>query len=158
MDSAGSVSGVALIEVYDVDPAGTSSRLINLSTRGLAGREANQIIAGFVIDGGAARNVLLRAIGGGTLGGFGLAGGLGDPALEIYDATGELVDKNDDWGKSPLAPLLPQRFASVGAFGLPNTSKDAALLVALAPGAYTAKIVNTDQPDGVALVEIYQAP
>jgi hypothetical protein len=154
----GSTAGVALIEVYDADPAITDSQPINISTRGLAGREGNQMIAGFVITGDGARNVLVRAIGGATLSSFGVSGGLADPALEIYDSRGNLLWQNDDWGRSPLVSLLPHTFASVGAFALATTSKDAAVLLALAPGAYTAKVTNRDQPEGVALIEVYQAP
>ncbi len=156
--SAGAATGVALIEVYDADAAGSASQQINLSTRGLAGRDGNQMIAGFVIAGTEARSVLIRAIGGATLGAFGLAGGLGDPALEVYDSSGDRVAANDDWGRSPDAPFLPQAFSSVGAFPLASASKDAAVLITLPPGAYTAKVANRDQPDGVALVEIYEAP
>ncbi|MBI5768786.1 MAG: putative Ig domain-containing protein [Verrucomicrobia bacterium] len=158
VEGTGSATGTALLEVYDADPTATGSKLINLSTRGLAGRDGNQMIAGFVIDGTASRTVLVRAIGGGTLGGFGLNDGLGDPVLEIYDSAGTLVERNDDWGRSPQAPLFPQRFSTVGAFALPDLSKDAVLLTSLPPGAYTAKIVNLVQPEGVALIEIYQAP
>jgi hypothetical protein len=158
VEGADATAGVALIEVYDADAAGAGSRLVNLSTRGIAGREGDQMIAGFVIEGAASRTVLVRAIGGETLGAFGIAGGLGDPALEIYGGSGALAAKNDDWGRSTQAPLLSQRFSSVGAFGLTGVSKDAAVLATLPPGAYTAKIVNLDQPQGVALIEVYQAP
>src|SRR5213075_1775737 len=102
-------------------------------------RDGNQMIAGFVIAGGQPRGVLIRAIGGATLGGFGITGGLGDPALEIYNSAGERIALNDDWGRSPDAPFLSQAFSSVGAFALANTSKDAAVLVTLPPGAYTAR-------------------
>lgn len=158
VEGADTATGVALIEVYDADPAGAGSRLVNLSTRGIAGRDGDQMIAGFVVEGGASRPVLIRAIGGGTLGGFGLVGGLGDPALEVYDGAGVLVAKNDDWGRSAQAPLLTQRFSSVGAFALASVSKDAGLIATLPPGAYTAKVVNLEQPSGVALIEVYQAP
>jgi hypothetical protein len=116
------------------------------------------MIAGFVIDGDSARNVLIRAIGGGTLSAYGVAGGLGDPALEIYNSRGEMIAWNDDWGRSQQASLLPQTFTSVSAFGLTGTSKDAAILITLPPGLYTAKVINQDQPDGVALIEVYAAP
>lgn len=153
-------NGVALLEVYDAGAAGSGSpsRPINLSTRGIASRDPNALIAGFVIVGTTPRTVLIRAIGAATLATFGISGGLIDPGLEIYDATGALIASNDDWGQSQLVTFLPQAFATAGAFALPVTSKDSAVLLTLAPGAYTAKVVNRDQNDGVALVEIYQAP
>ena len=116
------------------------------------------MIAGFVIDGDAPRNVLIRAVGAITLSGFGVTGGLGDPALELMDSSGKVVARNDDWAKSPQAPMLPYAASCVSAFALPDPGKDAVLLVSLAPGLYTAKIVNLYQPDGVALLEVYAAP
>ena len=46
-------------------------------------------------------------------------------------------------------------FASVGAFELPVASRDAALVVLLAPGSYTAQVGGTG---GIALVEVYEVP
>jgi len=47
---------------------------------------------------------------------------------------------------------------AVGAFGIPGTSKDAALLVTLAPGGYTAHVSGVNRLTGIALVEIYKVP
>ena len=90
------------MEVYDAGAAGagTPSRPINLSTRGIASRDPNALIAGLVIAGTTPRTVLIRAIGAATLATFGISGGLIDPGLEIYDSTGALIASNDDWGQS----------------------------------------------------------
>jgi len=159
VEGAGGTGGVALVEIYDADtPETATSQLVNLATRGIVGRESNQMIAGFVIDGDAPQNVLIRAVGAATLGSFGVTGGLGDPALELSDRSGTVVARNDDWVNSPRAALLPYASACVSAFALPDPGKDAVLLVNLAPGLYTAKVVNLFQPDGVALLEVYAAP
>ena len=159
VEGVGGTGGVALVEIYDADaPGAATSRLVNLSTRGFVGRDANQMIAGFVIDGAAPRNVLIRAVGAATLSGYGVAGGLGDPALELMDSAGKVVARNDDWAKSPQAPMLSYAASCVSAFALPDPGKDAALLASLAPGLYTAKVVNLYQPDGVVLLEVYAAP
>ena len=159
VEGVGGTGGVALVEIYDADPPETAtSQLVNLSTRGLVGREANQMIAGFVIEGDAPRNVLIRAVGAATLGSFGVTGGLGDPALELADGSGTVVARNDDWVDSQRAAWLPYASSCVSAFALPDPGKDAVLLVSLAPGLYTAKVVNLLQPDGVALLEVYMAP
>jgi hypothetical protein len=158
VEGVGGATGVALVEIYDVDAAGGGSRLGGLSTRGIAGRDANQMIAGFAIDGAAPRNVLLRAIGGPTLSTFGVAAGLGDPVLEIYNGSGALVARNDDWAKSQQLDALQQAFVATGVFALAGQNKDAALVLTLPPGTYTAKVTNRDQPEGVALIEVYQAP
>jgi len=53
---------------------------------------------------------------------------------------------------------LSAAFASTGAFTLAHGSKDAALIVVLAPGAYTAVVSGVGGLTGVALVEIYEIP
>jgi len=48
--------------------------------------------------------------------------------------------------------------ARVGAFPLPAGSKDAAILVSLAPGNYTALVSGAGESSGIALVEVYEVP
>ena len=48
--------------------------------------------------------------------------------------------------------------AAVGAFPLQASSKDAALLVELQPGAYTVQVSGVGGTTGVALIEVYEAP
>jgi hypothetical protein len=45
--------------------------------------------------------------------------------------------------------------SSAGAFSLSETSKDAALVVTLEPGAYTATVTGANNSTGIALVELY---
>ena len=44
---------------------------------------------------------------------------------------------------------------SVGAFALPSGSADSALLLTLAPGAYTAVIISVSKGTGAVLFEAY---
>jgi len=54
---------------------------------------------------------------------------------------------------------LTTAFASVGAFTLSATnSLDAALLVTLPPGSYTAQVSGVNNTTGIALVEVYEVP
>jgi hypothetical protein len=48
-------------------------------------------------------------------------------------------------------------FARTGAFALPPTSLDDAVLASLAPGAYTAEVQGANGGTGVALLEAYDA-
>ena len=154
----GGTTGVALAEIYDSSPTGASftstvPRLINVSARTASGTGAEILIAGFVIAGPTAKTVLIRAIGP-TLGLFGVTGVLADPQLALYSGTTK-INENDNWGGSAA---LSAAFASVGAFPLATTTKDAALLVTLAPGTYTAQVSGVGGTTGVALVEIYDVP
>ena len=133
-----------------------ATRLANISTRGFVGTGADVLISGFVIGGTTPKDVLIRAIGGATLGGFGVAGTLADPQLTLVDAGGKTVAQNDNWS-APNAAALAATAARLGAFALPNGSTDAALLVTLAPGNYTATVAGVNDTTGVALVEVYDA-
>jgi len=96
-----------------------------------------------------------------------VSGVLADPLLTVYTAAGVPVAQNDQWETS--APLtaaqssaspadLSAAFATTGAFALAHGSKDAALIVVLAPGSYTAVVSGVGGQTGVALVEIYEIP
>lgn len=148
--------GVALAEVYDADPAATtdSSGIINLSSRGQVDGEDNTLVAGFAVKGTAPRRVLIRGIGP-ALGSFGVAGALSDPTLKIYQ-NGQLVGQNDDW-TSAGAEVTTAATAS-GAFALAPGSKDSAIVLTLAPGAYSAVVSGAGNSSGAGLVEVYELP
>lgn len=143
-------SGVVLVEVYD-SGGSTGVRLVNVSARNIVGTADNILIAGFVVDGTVAKTLLIRAVGP-TLAGFGVEGTLVDPKLEIFSGTTKIVE-NDNWSASARGT-----FTAVGAFDLATGSRDAALLVSLMPGAYSAQVSGADGGTGEALVEVYEVP
>jgi hypothetical protein len=96
--------------------------------------------------------VLIRAIGPG-LAPFGVSGLLADPRLELFGGATK-IDENDNWSGGALAEAA----LSVGAFAISPGSRDAALLVTLPPGSYSAQISGVGNTTGVALVEIYEVP
>lgn len=151
---APNAGGVALVEVYDAGDSNapaTAPRLANISTRGRVGVGEELLVAGIVVSGDAAKNVLVRAIGPG-LGAFGVTGALGDPLLRIYRGNA-VIYENDNWASSTELAAATSR---VGAFALATGSKDAALLITLPPGAYTAQVSGAGGATGVALVEVYE--
>lgn len=46
----------------------------------------------------------------------------------------------------------------VGAFFFPDASPDAAVIINLTPGAYTAQVSGVGGTTGVALIEVYELP
>lgn len=154
---AGGSSGVALAELYDLTPAGSvtaaTPRFINVSARTQVGTGGDILIAGFNIGGSGARRVLIRAVGP-TLGAFGVGGTLADPRLEVYSGQ-TVVAANDNW-EAAATPVATQ--SGVGAFQLTAGSRDAALIIALQPGAYTAQVSGVGGATGVALIEVYELP
>ncbi|MBM3854081.1 MAG: hypothetical protein FJ399_13160, partial [Verrucomicrobia bacterium] len=127
-----------------------TARLINLATRAVVGGTAGTPIAGFVIAGGGSKRVLVRAVGPG-LAPFGLTGLLDDPSVTVVASGGAIVAGNDNWSSVEAAV-----FAALGAFALPASSRDAAVVAALSAGAYTTP-VGAGGGSGLALLEVYDA-
>ncbi len=149
-------SGIALAEVYDAAPAGSyqvgSPRLVNFSARAQSATNAQALIVGFVIEGTTSMTVLVRAAGP-ALAAFGVTGALADPQLELDGSDGTLAT-NAGWGGDPQ---IAAAATAVGAFNWPNpNSPDSAILMTLAPGAYTALVSGAGGDTGIALVEVYE--
>ena len=133
-------------QTISVTTGGTPGRLINMSARSKAGSGASTLIVGFAIDGTGVKRVVIRGVGP-KLSELGVTEPVvADPAIRLYDISGNVLAENDDWVSTTAA--------NVGGFSLPPGSKDAALDVELAPGAYTVHLVNTGAP-AEALVELY---
>ena len=155
VSGVGGLTGVGLVEVYDVTagPATLDSpRLINVATRGEVAAGA-PLIAGFVLGGTQSRRVLLRAAGP-ALGALGVAPALADPVLALFRGTTPVAE-NDDWALGRSSAAVAATAVRAGAFAFAEGSLDAALLVTLAPGAYTAVVTGGGEAGGVTLVEVY---
>lgn len=148
--------GVALAEVYDADTAtgAGNSAITNLSTRGQVDADGSALIVGFTVHGTGVRRVLVRGIGP-ALTPFGVRSALADPALSIY-RDGQLVAQNDDWSSSAAA--VASAGAASGAFALSPGSKDAAIVLSLSPGSYSAVLSGVGATSGASLVEVYEVP
>jgi hypothetical protein len=157
VSGAGGSTGVALIEVYEVAP--DSSHFINISTRSAVGTGADIMIGGFVVQGTSQVNVLVRAAGP-ALEQFNVGTTLANPVLSIYDSSGQLIAINSGWsnGTSSDAIAVANAAAAAGSFSFAPGSSDCALLLLLAPGAYTAQVTGADGKTGIALFEAYQVP
>jgi len=143
--------GVGLIEVYDAGNISVrGSRLTNLSARYQASSGSGALIAGFVVNGTGHKTLLIRGIGP-RLAAFGVSGPMDDPLIEVFSAAGQRIAGNDNWPVS-----LQTAFTQAGAFALTTGSRDAALLVSLAPGAYTAQLTGADGGSGTGLIEVYE--
>ncbi len=132
-----------------------AERLANLSARGTTDASANVLTAGFVITGNAPKRVLVRAAGP-ALAPLGVGGALEGVRLELYRGA-TLLQANAGWDAGADGAEVRAVAQRVGAFAFPAGSRDAALLVELAPGGYTAQAKpNGSAAPGVALVEVYE--
>ncbi|HEY1765739.1 MAG TPA: hypothetical protein VGF85_12510 [Opitutaceae bacterium] len=130
-----------------------ASVFANISTRGLVSKDQS-FIGGFVIEGTAPRTILIRADGP-ALAQFGVTGTLSDPVLTVFDNNQAVVATNTGWGTNSNASAIATAALATGAFPLPNSSADSALLLILQPGAYTAVITSAGGNSGSALFEAY---
>jgi hypothetical protein len=156
VNGANNSTGVALIEAYEADTGTPSARFVSLSARNQVGTGDNILIVGFVVAGNTPKQLLIRGVGP-TLTTYGVSGVLADPKLELYSVTTVTtkIYENDNWGGTTD---LNAAFTATQAFPLPASSKDAALLVTLQPGTYTAQVSGVGQTTGVALIEVYEMP
>lgn len=145
-------TGVGVIEVYDLDPFPSSDvfRLVNLSTRGLIGRDDNVLIGGLIVRGNNGQHLIIRAIGPDLIA-VGLPGALPDPTLELRDESGTLLASNDDWREAQEQEIEATHLA-------PNDNRDSAIVTSLAPGFYTAIVRGKGTATGLGIVEYYTLP
>jgi photosystem II stability/assembly factor-like uncharacterized protein len=145
-------TGIGIVEVYDLD---TGSRLVNISTRGLVQTGANVLIGGFVISGTQPEKVIIHA-GGPSLAQFGLAA-LSDPNLQLYDSSGAVIAKNDNWQTTEIFGIITSdQVSDIQNSGhAPSEAADSAIIVTLDPGAYTAIVSGVNGATGIGIVEVF---
>lgn len=130
-------------------------KLTNLSVRGYVGTGSGVEVAGLYVSGSAPKSFLIRA-GGPALAAFEVADVLADPMVEVYDRNSRLIGANDNWSDDPArATAIAAAAARIGAFVWTPGSRDAAVLIALAPGPYTVVVRGVGETTGIALIEAY---
>ncbi len=140
--------GIGLVEIYDVS-ATADSHLANMSTRGNVGSAPEDLlISGFIVGAIDNSTVVLRALGP-SLGAAGINDPLHDPSFNVYDQNGTLLGGNDDWRDNPHSFELEQNRLP------PPDDAEAATILHLPVGAYTAVTTGADGGTGIALVEVY---
>lgn len=141
--------GVALIEIYDLNPT-AASKLANISTRAFVSTGDNIVIAGFMLGSNSrAAKVVVRGIGP-SLTAAGVPGALANPRLELRDGNGALLVANNDWhdDASHVQELMDAGLA-------PTNQLESAIVTTLPPGPYTALFSGANNGTGIGLVEVY---
>ena len=122
-------------------------QFLNISTRVLVGSGDNVAIAGFIVAGSEAKNVIIRAMGPSLIG-AGISNALQDPMLELHDSSGALIASNDNWKDTQQAEIQASGLA-------PADDRESAIVRTLSPGAYTAIVGGKDGTGGIGLIEGY---
>ncbi len=150
MRGVGNTTGVALVELYDMD-TNAGCTLTNVSTRGIVRTGAEIMIGGFILTGTGTKDILVRAIGP-ALAQFGVPGVMADPTIDVYNQQGVKIYSNNDWS----VQTLPATQADIVATGrAPTDTHESALVMTLGPGAYTVQLSGVGATTGNALVEVY---
>ena len=165
-------SGFGLIQA-DTALAVAPSGLSNIATRGLVLTGDNVLIGGFIIQGTVPKTVLIRARGPSMSGApFSIPGTLADPFLQIFSGQ-SLIAQNNNWQSSDpvcasagftcgapteisatgLDPCRPNPGQSVSP---PGCGQEAAILITLPPGAYTAMESGIGGATGIGLIEVFE--
>jgi len=148
---AGNSVGTGVVDAYDLSPAATA-KLVNIATRGLIQAGDKLMIAGFIIQNGPVKAVISAL--GPSLTQFGINNALPDTTLELHDTNGNLIVRNDDW-KIRASDGTSQQ-AEVQATGLqPTNDLEAAFVVTMQPGQYTAQVRGKPEQTGIGVVQVF---
>ncbi len=140
-------TGIGSVEIYEVGYSG-ESKLINISTRGYIGDGNSVLIGGMAVSGDTGPTRLyIRALGA-TIN---LEGHIQNPQIRLMNQKGEEMRVNDDWMDAPEAAQIE----ALGSFA-PSDPREAAMIVDLPPGLYTAIISGSDGSTGIGSVEVYE--
>jgi len=133
-----------------------SPSLLNISTRLRVGTDDNVLIGGFIVQGNGPKKVILRAIGP-SLTAAGLNGVLADPRLELHDADGTLIGRNDNWRTTQTGGVITgDQTTDIQSSTLaPTNEAEAAIVATLVPKAYTAIVRGAPNQTGIGLAEVY---
>jgi uncharacterized protein (DUF1800 family) len=141
-------TGLALVEVYDLDTGTPTARLGNISTRGHVLTGDSVMIGGFIIRGDLPKRTIVRVKGPTlSLNGIPLPGRMMDPMVELHDVNGAPVS-NDDWRTTQQAEIEASNIA-------PSDDREPAIVATLPAGNYTAVVRGAGDSTGIALIEMY---
>ena len=119
--------------------------LANMSTRLQVDTGDNVMIGGLIITGNTPKNVLFRSTGPSLP----MPDRLADPILELHDSSGQMLASNDNWRDAPNVQQI------INTTIPPGNDLESAILMNLAPGAYTTIVRGANGGTGIALVEAY---
>ncbi len=150
------VTGDHMTATVPVLVQGGLGKLLNVSARLQIGVDDNVAISGFIVGGNGTQTIMLRAIGP-SLAQDGVSGILSDPSLVLHDPSGAIIATNDNWQTTQRGELIAEdQVASIRASTIaPSDAAEAALIVDLAPGSYTAVVRGANGETGIGLSEVY---
>ncbi len=158
VDSQDGQFGIGSFEIYELEGGlNEQTRLVNVSTRCIVGTGDGVAIAGTTIGNpGQADPVPKRRIlsfGKGPS--LPVTGTLGNPYLELHDATGAIIAANDQWKDIDGTSTGLEDKLNESGFA-PSSLNESALWPTLRPNAYTAILKGAAGGSGIGLIEFYE--
>ncbi|QJR16572.1 putative Ig domain-containing protein [Usitatibacter palustris] len=149
LDAAGNTA-IALFATSKNSSPAAIPRMANISTRGQVLTGADVMIAGFIIGGTTPKTVIVT-VAGPSLVNAGITNALANPTLTLVRSSdGAVIGNNDNWQDAANA-------AAIQAAGFaPAHPNEPAVMMTLAPGAYTAIVQGAGGRTGVGLVGVYE--
>ncbi|MDQ6860578.1 MAG: DUF4331 domain-containing protein [Verrucomicrobiota bacterium] len=126
--------------------AGSTNRFMSISSRAFVQTSDNVLIGGIIINGTSNKQVLVRGIGP-SLSEYQVPNPLADPTIDVYQGATKIAT-NDNWKDTQQAAIMATGKA-------PKLEAESAVLLTLAPGAYTMVLRGKGAATGNALVEAY---
>lgn len=137
-------AAVAVFAFAASELAASDGRLVNISTRAFVGLGDEIAIGGTILSG--PKTLLVRGRGP-SLGDAGVEGFIAEPALALWSGS-TLMELNAGWETHPRAGEIP--------LALRPGPNEAAILVDVEAGAYTAHLYGRDGGTGVGIVEMFE--
>jgi hypothetical protein len=127
-----------------------ASQPLNISVRSRVGTGNDVMISGFINTAGAAKKVIVRALGP-SLQQANVPDALPDPVLELHAGDGSLITTNNNWKDNAAAQqqdIINNQLA-------PSNDLESVIVSTLPPGNYTTIIRGQNNTSGVGLLEVY---
>jgi hypothetical protein len=161
VDSQDGQFGVGSFEIYEMEGnTNEQTRLVNVSTRCIAGTGDEVAIAGTILgDPGQADPVPKRRVlsfgKGPSLALSGLSGTLPNPYIELHDGSGATIAANDQWHDIDGSSTGLEDKLNESGFA-PANGNESAVWPTLRPGFYTSILRDANGASGIGLVEFYE--
>tara|TARA_B100001027_G_scaffold93129_1_gene63903 strand:+ start:7290 stop:8414 length:1125 start_codon:yes stop_codon:yes gene_type:complete len=146
----------ALVEAYEIPATDETSRFLGISTRGLVS-STKAMYGSIAITGTENKKVVFMGKGK-TMESQGITDYVADPALIIYkltDGAWGVYKTIDNWGDATGTENISTVDGSEG-ITLPVDANEAAIVLDLEPGNYSAILTSTEATEKEALVEAYE--
>ncbi|MDA7757908.1 hypothetical protein N8920_08400 [Opitutales bacterium] len=156
--NANEVSNLANPDTNDTSPTTTVSRFLGISTRGLV--SSTKAMYGSIAITGTENKTVAFMGKGKTMESQGITDYVADPALIIYkltDGAWGVYRTIDNWGDATGSENISTVQGKEG-ITLPVDASEAAIVLDLAPGSYSAILTSTEATAKEALVEAYEIP